>query len=260
MILEEIVAQKRREVAAALASLPLARLQEKLANHKSERDFYGAVSRPGKLHLIAELKRQSPSKGMLRERFDPVSLAQEAESAGASALSVLTDEPFFSGRLQYLRDARQFTELPVMRKDFIIDAYQVYEAADFGADAVLLIVRILKESALAQCLQTARQLGMEALVEVHAESELNTALDCGARIIGINHRDLDTLQMDMGLSARLVPKLPKGVVAVAESGIQTASDVASMRKLGVQAVLIGEALMTAPSISEKVSELFGLVW
>ncbi len=260
MVLEEILASKRIEVKAAQVKMPLGELKERLSRHVAERDFYEVLSRAGRLHLIAELKRKSPSKGMLRERFDPISLAQEMEQAGASALSVLTDEPFFSGRLDYLRDAKQFTEIPALRKDFILEPYQVYEAAFYGADAVLLIVRILDEKMLKRCIETARGLGLEALVEVHADKELPIALRAGARIIGINHRDLDSLSMDEGLSARLVPKIPKGALVVAESGIHTAQDVQRMQQLGVCAVLIGEALMSASSASGKIRELFQFVW
>ena len=260
MILQEILAQKKREVEAALSKVPLAELKERLSAHAAERDLRAALAKPGRLHLIAELKRKSPSKGMLRERFDPVSLAQEMEGAGAAALSVLTDEVFFSGSLDYLRNAKQFTEIPVLRKDFILDVYQIYEAAFHGADAVLLIVRILEEAQLKRCIAVAESLGLAALVEVHADSELAVALRSGAKLIGINHRDLDTLQMDLGLSTRLMPKIPKGVLTVAESGIHTPQDVQRMRQLGVNALLIGEALMAAPSVSAKIRELFQLVW
>ena len=259
-MLDEIVMGKQQEVEAAKVRLPLEDLKERVAHHLAERSFRQAVHVPGKLSLIAELKRKSPSRGMLRERFDPVSLAQSLQEAGAGALSVLTDERYFGGHLDFLRDAKQFTEIPVLRKDFIVDPYQIYEAAFYEADAVLLIVRILSEEALAQCLQAAGRLGIEPLVEVHAEPELKAALRAGASVIGINHRDLRTFTMDRGLSDRLVPKIPAGKTIVAESGIQTAEDVAQMKRLGVHAVLIGEALMTAPDPAAKVHELFAGTW
>ncbi|MBI2104915.1 MAG: indole-3-glycerol phosphate synthase TrpC [Candidatus Omnitrophica bacterium] len=255
-MLDEIVRRKEQEVAEAKARLPFAELKARLARHAVERNFRAALEVPGKLSLIAELKRKSPSRGMLRERFDPVSLAQTLEAAGAAALSVLTDEPYFGGHLDFLRDAKQFTQIPALRKDFILDPYQVYEAALYEADAVLLIVRILSDAQLAACLQAAQGLGLEPLVEVHAEEELARAVRAGARVIGINHRDLDTLTMDSDLSARLMPKVPAGTVVVAESGVQTAEDVRRMRRLGVHAVLVGEALMTAPDPAAKVRELF----
>ena len=259
-MLDEIIRTKEREVEQAKSALPLDALKERVAKHTMERSFRHAIHVAGKLSLIAELKRKSPSKGMLRERFDPVSLAQTLEQAGAAALSVLTDEHYFGGSLDFLRDAKQFTEIPVLRKDFIVDPYQVYEAAFYGADAVLLIVRVLSEEMLYDCLRTADQVGIEPLVEVHSAPDLKLALSAGAGVIGINHRDLRTFQLDPGLTEQLVPKIPAGKVIVAESGIQTPEDVQRMQRLGVHAVLIGEALMTAPSPAAKVRELFAGVW
>ena len=256
MILEEIVQRKREELAAAQARLPLPALRERVAHYRAERGFRAALTAARPPALIAELKRKSPSKGMLRERFDPVSLAQSLEEAGAAALSVLTDESFFGGHLEFLRDAKQFTAIPALRKDFILEPYQVYEAALYQADAVLLIVRILDEPRLQACMAAAASLGIEPVVEVHAEDELDAAVRAGARVIGINHRDLATFHLDPGLSARLIPRIPSGTVIVAESGIQTVADVDRMRRLGVHALLVGEALMTAPDPAAKARELF----
>ena len=260
MMLDEIVQSKRREIAQAKQRLPLEELKTRVASYHAARNFRDVLAAPGKLSLIAELKRKSPSKGMLRERFDPVSLAQTMEEAGAAALSVLTDEPFFGGHLDFLRDAKQFTEVPVLRKDFILEPYQIYEAAVYEADAVLLIVRLLPQAQLRECLDVAHRLGMEALVEVHAQEELATALAAGARILGINHRDLQTFQMDMTLSERLIPRIPSGCVIVAESGIQTPEDVQRMQRLGVHALLIGESLMVSPDVSAKIRQLFAGTW
>lgn len=259
-MLDEILSSKRREVEAAKARLPFEELQARVAHHTSDRSFRAALNVPGKPSLIAELKRKSPSKGMLRERFDPVSLAQTLQDAGASALSVLTDEPFFGGHLEFLRDVKHFTEVPVLRKDFIVDLYQVYEAALYEADAVLLIVRVLPEPLLVQCLQAAGRLGLEPLVEVHSKDELAIAVRTGAHVIGINHRDLTTFQLDPHLSERLMPQVPAGKLIVTESGIQTVEDVRQMQRLGVHALLIGEALMTAADVTAKVRELFSGVW
>ncbi len=259
-MLDDIVMSKQAEVEAAKTRLPFDDLKSRLMSHLAERSFRKAVTVPDKLSLVAELKRKSPSKGMLRERFDPVHLAQSLQEAGAAALSVLTDEPYFGGHLDFLRDAKQFTEVPVLRKDFIIDPYQVYEAAFYGADAVLLIVRVLAEEHLVDCLQAADRLGVDALVEVHSEDELKVALGVGAGVIGINHRDLRTFTIDQNLSERLLPRIPAGKTVVAESGIQTAADVQRMKRLGVHAVLVGEALMTAPDPSAKVKELFTGTW
>ena len=259
-MLNDIVMTKHQEVESAKARLSLDELRRRTANRMAERSFRRAIAVPGKLSLIAELKRKSPSRGMLRERFDPVSLAQTMQQAGASALSVLTDESYFGGSLDFLRDAKQFTEIPALRKDFIVDPYQVYEAALYEADAVLLIVRILTQELLTDCLQTADRLGLDALVEVHSEAELETALRSGASILGINHRDLSSFAIDPALSERLVPRIPAGKVLVAESGLQSSADVKRMQRLGVHAVLIGEALMVAPSVPAKIGELFAGVW
>jgi indole-3-glycerol phosphate synthase len=261
MLLDEILAAKHREVEGAKQRLPLTELKARLRGHMAERNLRDALRQSGKPPaLMAELKRRSPSRGMLRERFDPVSLAQQLQAAGASALSVLTDEEFFGGSLDILRDAQQFTDIPVLRKDFIIDPYQVYEAAFHQADAVLLIAQLLSHDQLARCLEVADQLGMEALIEVHTEGDLRAALGVDARLIGINHRDLRTFTLQPDASSLLVPQIPAGKLIVAESGVQTAQDVQRLKALGVHAVLIGEALMTAPDVTTKVRELFSGVW
>ncbi|MBI4342688.1 MAG: indole-3-glycerol phosphate synthase TrpC [Candidatus Omnitrophica bacterium] len=259
-MLDEIVMTKQQEVEEAKNRLSLEELKERAQRRVVERNFRRAIHVPGKLSLIAELKRRSPSRGMLRERFDPVSLAQTMEEAGAGALSVLTDAYYFGGQLDFLRDVKQFTEIPALRKDFVIDPYQIYEAVLYEADAVLLIVRILTEEALTACMQVADQLGIEPLVEVHSEGELKLALSAGAAVIGINHRDLRTFQIDPTLTEQLVPKIPAGKVIVAESGLQTPEDLQRMQRLGVHAALIGEALMVAPDPAAKIRELFTGIW
>ncbi|MBI4322709.1 MAG: indole-3-glycerol phosphate synthase TrpC [Candidatus Omnitrophica bacterium] len=260
-ILDDILAAKRREVEAAKIRLPLKELEKRVPVPRSSRGFRRALEdASAKPALIAELKRKSPSKGMLRERFDPVSLAQQLQDAGAAALSVLTDERFFGGTLDFLRDVQQFTEIPILRKDFILDAYQLYEAAYYQADAVLLIVQVLSDAQLRDSLQLATQLGLDALVEVHSEEELTKALAADARLIGINHRNLHTFTMHPETTARLIPKIPAGIVIVAESGIQRPEEVQRLKTLGVHAVLIGESLMRAPDPAAKVRELFAGVW
>lgn len=260
-VLDDILAAKRQEVETAKTRLPLKELEKRVTVPRSSREFRRALQdAPAKPALIAELKRKSPSKGMLRERFDPVSLAQQLQDAGAAALSVLTDERFFGGTLDFLRDVQQFTEVPILRKDFIVDPYQLYEAAHCQADAVLLIVQVLSDTQLRDFLQLATQLGLDALVEVHSEEELTRALTAGARLIGINHRNLRTFTMHPDTTARLVPKIPAGIVIVAESGIQHQEEVRRLKTLGVHAVLIGESLMTAPDPAAKVRELFAGVW
>ena len=254
-MLEDILANKRKEIEAAKAHLPLDALKARVSGRTAERNFQEAIRQPGKLSLIAELKRKSPSRGLLRERFDPVSLAQLLQEGGASALSVLTDEVYFGGHVDFLRDVKQFTEVPVLRKDFLIDVYQLYESIFYQADAVLLIVRILPGTVLHELLAVARSLGLGALVEVHSGDELDCALQAGAEIIGINVRDLATFRLQAGLVESLVPLIPSGKTIVAESGLQTAQEFSRMRELGVHAALVGEALMTAPDVRTKLREL-----
>jgi indole-3-glycerol phosphate synthase len=259
-MLDEILQTKQQEVEMAKNRVPLEELESRVRGRLAERNFRKAINVPGKLSLIAELKRKSPSKGMLRDRFDPVRLAQELEKAGAAALSVLTDEFYFGGSIDFLRDAKHFTHLPVLRKDFVIDPYQVYEASFAEADAVLLIARILTPEVLVDCVQAADKVGLEPLVEVHGEDDVHAAMDAGASVIGINSRDLRTFQVDLKLIERLRSKIPSGKTVVAESGLQTAEDVKRMKQLGVNAVLIGEALMTAPEPAAKIKELFAGTW
>lgn len=261
MILDDILAAKRDEVEQAKARLPLEELARRVHAPRTSRGFQRALQEaPAKPALIAELKRKSPSRGLLRERFDPVSLAQQLQEAGASALSVLTDERFFGGNLELLRDVQQFTDIPILRKDFLIDAYQLYEAAAAGADAVLLIAQILSDAQLGEFLRLAGRVGLDALVEVHAEEELARALAVGARLIGVNHRDLRTFTVHPQTSARLIPRIPDGCVIVAESGLRQRDEIARLARLGVHAVLIGESLMTAPDPAAKIRELFSGVW
>ena len=261
MILDDIVAAKRQEIDAAKQRLPPDELMRRVRGRRAERGFAEALRRSSRRPaLIAELKRKSPSRGMLRERFDPVSLAQQLQEAGASALSILTDERFFGGHLEFLRDAHQFTEVPCLRKDFLLDPYQLYEAAYYQADAVLLIVRLLTPAQLRHLLGVAGELGLDALVEVHAKAELTVALEAGAQLIGINQRDLSTFTMQPELTAQLVAAIPPDRVIVAESGVHTADDVRRARELGVHALLIGESLMTSPDVAAKIQDLFKAVW
>ncbi|MBI3325066.1 MAG: indole-3-glycerol phosphate synthase TrpC [Candidatus Omnitrophica bacterium] len=261
MILEDILTHKRREIETAQARLSLDELTQRVRAHPGRHRFRDALrdadKRPA---LIAELKRQSPSRGMLRERFDPVRLGQELQEAGAASLSILTDERFFGGSLEILRDVQSFVEIPVLRKDFIIDPYQIYEAAAHQADAVLLITQILSDDQLTDALKVAEHVGLDALVEVHTDEELDRAVRAHAQLIGLNSRDLRTFTMHPDIIARLVPRIPPGTLIIAESGIQTREDVQRLTSLGVHALLIGESLMTAPDPAAKVRELFTGVW
>jgi len=261
MILDEIIASKRKEVEVAKARRSLEEVKRRARPRNVPHRFRDALlDAPHTPALIAELKRKSPSAGMLRERFDPVRLAQELQEAGASALSILTDEPFFGGSLDMLQDVQAFVEIPVLRKDFVLEPYQIYEAAVYQAEAVLLIVRILTDAHLEECLRTAETLGLDALVEVHEEKELARALKAGATVIGINHRNLADFTMDPSLTARLAPQIPHTIPIVAESGLKTPDELQTLKAAGVRAVLIGETLMIAPDPAAKVRELFQGVW
>ncbi|MFN8481588.1 MAG: indole-3-glycerol phosphate synthase TrpC [Anaerolineae bacterium] len=263
MILDKIVAQKRIEVAERKASQPLAELQKQATEALTARDFAAALAQPG-VSLIGELKKASPSKGLLRADFAPIELAAVYAANGARAMSILTDEPFFHGRLAYLKAVREaeadgsLAELPLLRKDFMIDPYQVWEARAWGADAILLIVAILDDAELTALRELAESLGMTALVEVHDAAEARRAVASGARVVGVNNRDLRDFSVDIHTTLRLRPLVPADTILVAESGIHTAGDVAMLEQGGVDAILVGEALMTAPDMAAKVRELSGV--
>jgi indole-3-glycerol phosphate synthase len=241
-MLGRIVEARRTEVARRQRLVPEAVLR--IATQKADpvRDFAGALCR-NQTNVIAELKKASPSAGLLREDFAPASLAKGFEEAGAAALSVLTEEEFFKGALAYLRDARAATSLPVLRKDFIVDPWQVWEARAANADSFLLIVAALSRSALGDLIALGRELGMEPLVEVHTAEELDLAIAAGARIVGVNNRDLHTLVVRVQTSFDLIDEIPDGCVAVSESGLRSADDLARLRAAGFDAFLIGEHLM-----------------
>ena len=257
-ILDSIVAAKREELAAAEAALPLAVLKARLAEAPVARPFAAALRTPG-IGLIAEVKKASPSRGILRADFDPVALAKEYADAGAAAISVLTDEKHFQGSLAHLEAIRRDLPdgPPLLRKDFLFDEYQLYEARCSGANAVLLIAAILERSALAELIALAKALGMDALVEVHDERELERAVSAEAETIGINNRDLRTFEVALATTERLAPLAPPDATIVAESGIFTRADVRRLEKCGAHAVLIGEALVTAVDTGAKIRELFG---
>jgi indole-3-glycerol phosphate synthase len=254
MILDEICDHKRDEVKAAKARVPLATLEDQIERAREPRDFRQALREPG-ISLIAEIKRASPSKGVLLEDLDPVQLASLYESAGARAISVLTDEKYFRGSLDDLSLVSQQATVPCLRKEFIIDPYQIYEARANGADALLLIARILSDSELEEFLSTTHALGMKALVETHNEEEIKRALGAGAHIIGINNRDLGTFSENVELTLELRKHVPGGNVLVSESGIRTHDHVKRLDDGGVDAVLIGEALVTSQNIAGKIREL-----
>jgi len=245
-VLDAILARTRESVAQAKALRPLDRAHPEVLGAPALRPFAAALARPGEIRVIAEHKRRSPSRGAIREDLDPADVARRYETAGAAALSVLTDEPFFGGQLGHLTAARAATRLPALRKDFVVDPWQVSEARAAGADAVLLIVAALGDGELGRLLAEARALGVDALVEVHDRLELDRALAAGARLVGVNNRDLRTLAVSLETSLDLVARIPDDVVAVAESGIRSGHDLRRLRKAGFDACLVGEHLMSAP--------------
>lgn len=269
MILDKIIADKRAEVEALHIDTPLEYLMTMALGAAPPRGFRAAIS--GKpdlsdasdrsarsdIRLIAEVKKASPSKGLIRADFDPVAIARRYEETGASAISVLTDEKYFQGSLEYLKQISEVVRLPLLRKDFIIDHMQVYEARAAGADAVLLIVAALSIGRLHDLLELVRNLGMDALVEVHTESELCTALSIGADIVGINNRNLQTFETRLETTLELASMVPPDKVLVSESGINTRADVERLMEAGVDAILVGESLMREEDPGSKVNQLLG---
>jgi indole-3-glycerol phosphate synthase len=256
-ILENIVASKRLEVDRARKHLPLAHLEARLAAAPPLRDFHSALAGRGPIRLIAEIKKASPSAQVIRPDFDPVAIAQTYQQHGASCLSVLTDNPFFRGRLHDLASVRATTDIPLLRKDFLIDDYQVVEARLAGADAVLLIAEILEDALLGRLLERAKALGMAALVEFHDSANLGRVLASGADLIGINNRDLRNFGTDLEHTLRLRDLMPPDVVLVSESGIRNRRDVERLEAAGVSAMLVGESLMRAPDVGLAVDRLLG---
>jgi indole-3-glycerol phosphate synthase len=267
-ILDTIVEEKRGEVACLpQRSVSVADLKAALQARQGLRDFAGALRNPGRglVALIAEVKKASPSAGMIRADFDPVRIAREYEAAGACCLSVLTDRRFFQGSLEYLKLIRGAVQLPLLRKDFIIDERQILEAAEWGADAILLIVAILSDAQLKHFHELATGAGLAALVEVHDEAELDRALNSGADLIGVNNRNLKTFKVDLATTERLAARMssrntqhaPRNTapLLVAESGIHTRADVERLARCGAHAILVGESLMRHADIGAKVHEL-----
>lgn len=256
MILQKIIAHKKVELASCKEKTPLKALEESLPGSPAPRPFAPALRRRGQVAIIAEAKKASPSKGILCQDFDPVKIALEYEQAGAAAISVLTEEKFFLGQPSYLTQVRQATGIPVLRKDFIIDPYQIYESRVLGADAVLLIAAVLSGEQLAELRMLAASLGMSSLVEVHTEMELALALSAGADIIGINNRDLNTFETDLNKTFSLLGLInDKRITVVSESGIKTHADIMKLKEGGVHAALVGEALVRSADPGEALKEL-----
>lgn len=258
-ILNRILARKQQEIAARQQKIPIEILQQQANEAPVPRGFVAALERrveQGDAAVIAEIKKASPSKGVIRENFDAVEIARSYEAGGASCLSVLTDRDFFQGHEDFLVAARAACELPVIRKDFIIDPYQVVESRAIGADCILLIVAALDDAALASLHRQALSLGMDVLVEVHDEDELERALGLDLALVGINNRDLRTFNTSLDTTIKLLDRVPAGCLVVTESGIHRRDDVALMRRHDVHAFLVGEAFMRAPDPGQALRELF----
>ncbi|MPZ18584.1 MAG: indole-3-glycerol phosphate synthase TrpC [Luteitalea sp.] len=255
-LLSTVVAATKRIVEGRAARRPCAVLDaEAPVRLPRSRSFVEALTKADRVNVIAECKRRSPARGLLRNAYDAAAIADEYEAAGAAAISVLTEPTFFDGHPDHLTAVRETVTVPVLRKDFIVDAYQLHEARAMGADAVLLIVAALDEPALTSLLGEAQTLGLAALVEVHDEVELTTALSAGASIIGVNNRNLQTLEVSLDVAERLIDEIPDDRVAVAESGLRTGTDLGRLRERGYDAFLVGERFMTAPSPGRALAEV-----
>ncbi len=257
-ILKTILENKKEEVRAQKEVVSFAELRKIVSAGLPETISFSKVLEAKGVSIIAEIKKASPSKGVIREDFNPVAIARIYDENSASALSVITDQRFFQGSLEYLKSIRAVTKLPILRKDFIIDPYQIYESRVAGADAVLLIVAALTPKKLKEFLVITAALGMDALVEVHNEEELEITTEAEAKIIGINNRDLDTFETDINTTERLAMKIPSTNIIVSESGINTFVDIRMMKLCGVDGFLIGEALMREKDIGKKLREFRGL--
>lgn len=259
-ILEKILSVKREEVAAAKRSKPFARVRAEAASAEKPRDFAGAVRTKiaaGLPAVVAEIKKASPSRGVLRPDFDPVTIAKSYARHGAACLSVLTDTQFFMGGPEYLVQARAAVDLPVLRKDFLIEAYQVYEARAMGADCILLIVAALDDAVMRELERAALDVGMSTLVEIHDEAELERALCLETPLLGINNRNLRTFETTLETTLSLLERVPSDRLVITESGIVGSPDVRRMREAGVDAFLVGEAFMRAPDPGAELTKLFG---
>ena len=257
-VLAKICADKREAVAAKKAAKPLARLEAELKEASPPRGFHAALSRragEGRVALICEIKKASPSKGLIREDFEPATLARAYAEGGASCLSVLTDEPYFQGHDDYLKQARAAVDLPVLRKDFMLEPYQIVESRTLGADCILLIMAALTDAQATELEATALDLGMDVLIEAHDAEELERALRLRSPLVGINNRNLKTLQVDLATTLELAKDFPADRLLVGESGIYSPADIAKLRQAGAQAFLIGESLMRQDDVAAATASL-----
>lgn len=256
--LQEIVNLKKREIESSKTKRPMTYFIDSKRLRRGTRPFIEAISNSGRINLIAEIKKKSPSK---RKNFftkmDVGRLAEIYAKNGARAISVLTDKRFFGGDVSHISEVRRVVNLPVLRKDFIIDEYQVYESRCFGSDAILLIARILTKEQIKSFMHLANNIGMDSIVEIHNENDLEKALCAGVKIVGINNRDLDTFKVDISNTFRLASRMPKEIIKISESGIKTNEDILRLKKIGVNAVLIGEAFLEAEDIGARMHDIMG---
>lgn len=257
MVLDAIIEKRKIRLKAEKQAFPIETLRRAVGSGRGNAESFKAALKKDRISVIAEIKKASPSKGLIKSDFDPLFIAREYERSGAAAISVLTEEDFFQGRNEYLTQVKQLVHIPVLRKDFIFDAWQVWQSAYLGADAILLIAAVLSTEELKSLRILAGSLGMDSLVEAHDLDELKRSLDSGAQIIGVNNRNLKTFEVDIRTTGKLRSAISPGVTVVSESGINTAADMKYLSELGVDAALIGEGLMRAESINAKMKELKG---
>lgn len=257
MILDKIVSYKQKRIKYEKELIPLDNIISKIQSFDMVRDFKKALITNNKLSIIAEIKKASPSKGIIREDFNPLSIAEVYKNSRVEAVSILTEDKFFLGKDKYLEQINKLTSIPILRKDFIIDEYQIYQSKVLGADAVLLIVSILSLEKLIKFKKLADELGLSCLVEVHNKRELDKSLEAGVEIIGINNRDLKTFKTSLKTTEELIKYIPKNKIVISESGINSRRDMEYLQNLGVNGVLIGESLMKSKDIMKKISELRG---
>jgi indole-3-glycerol phosphate synthase len=255
--LREIVTKKKERILLAEQAFSEEELKSRVSTLAPTRSFIEAITKPRTISLIAEIKKQSPSRGVIRQDFNHREIARAYQDIGVAAISVLTEEDYFGGCLSYVNEVKNLVEVPILRKDFIFEPYQIYESRLYGADAILLIADLLPKERLSELMQIASELGMDSLVEVHTDKELKKVLNLKVELIGINNRDLHTLEVDFKTTEKLFPLIPKEKTVVVESGIKNYQDVLFLKILGVSAVLIGEVFMEAPDIKKKIEEVMG---
>ncbi len=256
-VLKDIIAKKKERILLAKQALPEEELKLKVQGLAPTRPFIEVISKPRVISLIAEIKKASPSRGLIRENFDHRQIASIYRDLGVQAISVLTEEDHFLGKLEYINEVKAIANIPVLRKDFILESYQVYESRFYGADAILLIADLLSKEKLSELILLAKELGLDCLVEVHSEKELKKVLSLKAPLIGINNRDLHTLEVDFKTTEKLFTLIHRDKVIVVESGIKSYQDILFLKVLGAHAVLIGEAFMSSEDIAKKVQEVMG---